>query len=415
MKCLKCGKEYDDELEACPICNQEDDIISDMDLPQLKSDNLMDGSNVEVELPDDSSLDMDKTISITSIDNDKDDNLSLIDDINKQIDNVNEEVEQKEELQNDNKMLLNSFDSIKKRRKILLVTVSIFLAVSVAIIVFLVFSNHNSDNKVIEDYTAEYEKALDNYYNTLEIDDVIYVLESVKKDDEKVKELQSKTRTTFDSWILLYIKEEANNLDEYDDVTDRYKELLNGLHTYAIVKYDDKYIMALTDYDYEELNTQIEDIYSDCIVFFEALSYYNSKDYDKSYYMFDVIDEKNSYYERSQSYKSKIINNILTLMKNDIDKLSANIDDLTDEEKLSVYISIEEIILGYNNLYSNVQLSDNLEYQELLNSYTSKVSEYNDIVSGSVSNDEDNEDEMINESGDLQIDSRGLTLYGVYD
>ena len=56
-----------------------------------------------------------------------------------------------------------------------------------------------------------------------------------------------------------------------------------------------------------------------------------------------------------------------------------DIDTLSDEEKLNVYIIIEETILEYNNVY-NVNLSEQKKYQEILNIYTSKVSEYTEIV-----------------------------------
>ena len=195
---------------------------------------------------------------------------------------------------------------------------------------------------------------------------------------------------------MLYIDEEANTLDEYDKITDRYKELLNGLHTYAVAKTDENYITALTDYDYEELKVQIDDIYSDCIVFFEALAYYNEKDYDRAYYMFDVIDDSNSYYERAQSYKKRIINNVVDLLNKDVDKITAGIDGLSDEDKLQRYVNVEEVIISYNSIYNNLNLSSNDDYQSLLNLYTSKVSEYTDIVSNS-NQDIDKEE---NESND---------------
>ncbi|HIS18026.1 MAG TPA: hypothetical protein IAC02_05405, partial [Candidatus Coprovivens excrementavium] len=338
---------------------------------------------------DTESSELDKTVSISSLSDTKElKDLSLIDDINKQIDTINEEenkedVEINEEYKEENakEENLSSKESFYKRRKVLFITGIVSLILAIIIISVLLLKKDNNDNDIVTDYLKEYETALQTYYDTEEIDDVIYVLESVKNDEAKVKKIQSKTRVIFDSWVLLYIDEEADSLDEYDEITDKYKKLLNGLHTYAIVKLDDNYITALTDYDYEELRKQIEDIYSDCIVFFDALSYYNEKDYDRAYYMFDVIDENNSYYERSKSYKNRILNNVIALLNNDINKITLGIDELTDEAKLQKYVSVEEVIISYNSVYSNLNLNDNKEYQELLNLYTSKVSEYTDLVS----------------------------------
>lgn len=390
MKCLKCDKEFEDGLSNCPFCGQEVEN-TEMEMPQLKKDDEEENTEVTKEIaslsPDEEdteSSELDKTVSISSLSDTKElKDLSLIDDINKQIDTINEEenkedVEINEESKEEN---LSSKESFYKRRKVLFITGIVSLILAIIIISVLLLKKDNNDNDIVTDYLKEYETALQTYYDTEEIDDVIYVLESVKNDESKVKKIQSKTRVIFDSWVLLYIDEEADSLDEYDEITDKYKKLLNGLHTYAIVKLDDNYITALTDYDYEELRKQIEDVYSDCIVFFDALSYYNEKDYDRAYYMFDVIDENNSYYERSKSYKNRILNNVIALLNNDIDKITLGIDELTDEAKLQKYVSVEEVIISYNSVYSNLNLNDNKEYQELLNLYTSKVSEYTDLVS----------------------------------
>lgn len=390
MKCLKCDKEFEDGLSNCPFCGQEVEN-TEMEMPQLKKDDEEENTEVTKEIaslsPDEEDIEsseLDKTVSISSLSDTKElKDLSLIDDINKQIDTINEEenkedIEINEESKEEN---LSSKESFYKRRKVLFITGIVSLILAIIIISVLLLKKDNNDNDIVTDYLKEYETALQTYYDTEEIDDVIYVLESVKNDEAKVKKIQSKTRVIFDSWVLLYIDEEADSLDEYDEITDKYKKLLNGLHTYAIVKLDDNYITALTDYDYEELRKQIEDIYSDCIVFFDALSYYNEKDYDRAYYMFDVIDENNSYYERSKSYKNRILNNVIALLNNDINKITLGIDELTDEAKLQKYVSVEEVIISYNSVYSNLNLNDNKEYQELLNLYTSKVSEYTDLVS----------------------------------
>lgn len=418
MKCLKCDNEFEDGLSNCPFCGQEVEN-TEMEMPQLKKDDEEENTEVTKEIaslsPDEEdteSSELDKTVSISSLSDTKElKDLSLIDDINKQIDTINEEenkedVEINEESKEEN---LSSKESFYKRRKVLFITGIVSLILAIIIISILLLKKDNNDNDIVTDYLKEYETALQTYYDTEEIDDVIYVLESVKNDEAKVKKIQSKTRVIFDSWVLLYIDEEADSLDEYDEITDKYKKLLNGLHTYAIVKLDDNYITALTDYDYEELRKQIEDVYSDCIVFFDALSYYNEKDYDRAYYMFDVIDENNSYYERSKSYKNRILNNVIALLNNDINKITLGIDELTDEAKLQKYVSVEEVIISYNSVYSNLNLNDNKEYQELLNLYTSKVSEYTDLVSSNSEKEnqqnEPNNDDTQQEDSENQDDN----------
>lgn len=425
MKCLNCGKEIDEGVNKCPFCGKVVSSTEEIEMPELKKDKVIELSDDDVNLSDNDfeielhekeedetfdqfdeidsvsleespdeekeNLELEKTRSISSLDHTKElTDLSLVDAINQQIDSVNEESLQQEEAttmktvvpdEAIEKNALSTNESIHKRKKILCITgICCFVFALLFFALFLLFRNDKEATEV-KDYLQEYEVALQKYYDTKDIDDVIYVLESVKKDEDKVKTIQAKTRTTFDSWILLYIEEDASTISEYDEITEKYKELLNGLHQYAVVKVDDKYILALTDYDYEELLKQIDDLYSDSTTFFDALSFYNEKDYDKAYYMFGRIEKENSYYEKAQSYKSKVMDQVISLIRTDINKLSTGIDTLDDSAKLQVYVHIEEIILSYNNVYSNLSLSDYSEYQSLLSLYTSKVSEYTEKVS----------------------------------
>ena len=96
--------------------------------------------------------------------------------------------------------------------------------------------------------------------------------------------------------------------------------------------------------------------------------------------MFNRIDRNNAYYEKSVTYSDKIIDDIIKLLKNDINYLEVNIDKFEDSVKLQRYTQIEDIILEYNNTYVNVDLSKQKDYQEILSQYTSKVSEYTEKV-----------------------------------
>ena len=144
MKCLKCGKEFDEELESCPFCGASIEN-EEMEMPQLKKEDIVeedikqdDNSNEEVQVEND---ELDKTVSISSLSDTKElKDLSLIDDINKQIDSVNalkEDEEVKEEI-ND----LSTSDSIKKRRKVLFITGIVSLILSLIIIGGVLYFAH---------------------------------------------------------------------------------------------------------------------------------------------------------------------------------------------------------------------------------------------------------------------------------
>lgn len=445
MKCLKCGLELRKGKNKCLVCGYDNKLedASELELPILKEEvveitdtdaNLSDNDfTIELkDLPEDEtfdkfvgldeemegnelllkenyedddtkdvSVDLGKTISISSLEENKnkEEDLSLIDDINKQIDEINEEASVEQTTLDDDTQVNNSIeedlsskDSFNKRKKILAITGTCCLLLAVIIVVFLIFNNSSKKMGVSSNYMDSFVKALQVYYDTRDIDDVIYVLDEIKKEPEKVKKVQERTRTICDSWVLLYLGEEANSKEKFDEISIKYKDLFNGLHSYALVKYDDNYIKALNDADYEELISQIDDIYSDSTTFFDALSYYNENDYNKAYYIFEKIEKENSYYDKAISFKSTIIGDVLSLLNKDIKKVESGIEDLNDSEKLDVYTQIESIILEYNNVYTSINLSSDEDYQQLLSLYTSKVSTYTDKVFNNPSNIDKNEE-----------------------
>jgi len=218
----------------------------------------------------------------------------------------------------------------------------------------------------------------------------------------KIKEVQNRTRTVCDSWVLLYLNEEILDKEKFGEASNKYKRLIDGLHNDAMIRHNDIRIKALTDTDYEELSKQISDIYSDSSMFLEALNYYSNKDYNRAFYDFDRIDEKNFYYEKAVHYKNKIVDDIISLLKADIKKMENVVGELTDEEKLQEYLHIEEIILEYNNVYVSVNLSSDSTYQELLGTYTSYVALYTEKVSENNKIDSNqNNQENINQGNNL--------------
>ena len=333
-------------------------------------------------------VDLGKTIAIKNLSDTKElDKFSLIDDINRQIDEMNEESDNNSdsEIEKDfnNKILSeNKEQSIIGTRK----RVFLFTGIAVLILIFTMvaiwfISGKNSNNSKIEvDYLTRFTDAMNKYYETDDIDDILFVLEEVKNNSEETKKLQAKARTICDSWVLLYLNEEVEDKDSFEKTTAKYKELLDGLYRYAIVKNDTNLVRALTEKDYNDLLIQFDDIYSDSAIFYDALEQYNNKDYNKAYYVFGKIESNNSYYEKSVYYCNLIISNIVDTIENDITKLEKNIDTLDNSGKLEVYSNIEQIIIDYNSVYSNIDLTLNDRYQELLSLYTSKVSDYTDKV-----------------------------------
>lgn len=396
MKCLKCNKTFKDTLNKCPFCHTKvelehasnDDFKEHIDLIEKMEDQL--SKTIELKPTkrkkrDNKDVSLDKTIAL-NLDILNENSLSLMDEINKQIDSMNEEAKDRDKLNfNDISQTteeeLASLESFKKRRKVLIITsIASLTLIGIMILLLIITGNIESNPKQSElDYNQVLKNSLNTYYETSEIDDLIYVMEEVKDDEEKLSELQSTVKNTCYGWVIRYKEEDATGTKDFEDITYKYKELIEGLYRYALVKNDDQYIRALTEIDHDEIMLQFDTIYTDSLVFYEGLDLYNDKDYNRAYYMFTKIEEDNTYYDKSITYVNKIYESIIEILNKDIAKISSGIDSLSDEEKLNTYILIEETILEYNNVY-NVNLSEYSEYQEILSDYTSKVSHYTDIV-----------------------------------
>ena len=77
---------------------------------------------------------------------------------------------------------------------------------------------------------------INTYYETSEIDDLLYVMQDVKDDEEKLLELQSTVKNTCYGWVIRYKEEDATSTKDFETITYKYKELIEGLYRYALVK-----------------------------------------------------------------------------------------------------------------------------------------------------------------------------------
>ena len=100
MKCLKCKKTFKDTLDKCPFCHTKVNGSSDVDF----KDNIELIEKMEQELSktielkttkrkirDNREVSLDETVAINVL---NDNNFTLLDEINKQIDNINEEAQE---------------------------------------------------------------------------------------------------------------------------------------------------------------------------------------------------------------------------------------------------------------------------------------------------------------------------------
>lgn len=404
MKCLKCGMEVKDNSAICPSCGSsieknkikfdEDEFV---ELPVLKKDNKSAEftekdsdmlNSLAQKFETDVSLEKTKTIKPLE---DKDE-FSLIEDINKQINMVNEEKEKEinsdevkitqvkepvvvENKENNN--ALESKESVNKRTKILLVTTLVTVIVIALIFGGIKLFGNNFKGKASGNLQVNLNEALNDYYETGKTEDLSKILDTVKDKDEELEEVHSQVKEKSDEWLNEYFETEYGSQSEFNSETTRYKDLFRGLYEYAMIKDGNDYVRALANSDYEEINQQIDVNYSDSRLFYEALDLYNDKDYNKAYYALNQIQSNSVIYTKTRIYVDRIVSNVLGLLKSDIAKIEQDITNLSDEDTLKMYTQIEQIIIDYDRVYINLDLTKNTEYSDLLIEYRGKVAAYN--------------------------------------
>ncbi len=379
MKCSKCGSLVDDSVEKCPVCNTNNVLLeSTSNYAFVNSNSNKRIKNTKRKKIEDGDPSFDKTIAI-SINN----NETLLDEINKQIDLVNREalnenilVEKVNDVDNE----LNTLDSLRKRRIVFVMTIfASFLLLCSFSVIFVIYNYYFTDSQTKAESEITVYTAMTNYYNTSEVDDVVYLLDIIKSDENKVKLFQEDVKKICLEWTDEYLNKELKSKNDFEIITSKYRDLIDGIYRYAIVKNDNQYIRALNEVDYDLIIDDFEKIYYDGLDFYQGLDFFYEKDYNKAYYMFSKINDDNHYYKKSVFYIENIYKEIILLLNKDITKISKDIELLEDEEKLKIYVLIEETILEYNIIYT-IDLSNNIEYQQLLDYYEELVVQYSDLV-----------------------------------
>lgn len=315
MKCHNCGKKLKDKELICSTCGY-DNTMEEVELPILKDDEK---------------------------------------------ENVNNGLTFEKD--SDDKALI-TVESMNYRKKIFGVTAICGLILAVILLFFLWLYGKNDNG-----YIANLENALQKYYETQEIKEAELVLEEAKNSAKDVKELQNKTREICNKWMNEYFENDSTNVSAFEEVSQKYEKIFINLNK-IVVTFNDENIKLLTDNDLNELLEKRTDLYEDGLVYYKGVEFYNNKDFNQAYEAFLRVNKDNLYYDKANEYEYKIISSILELLKRDIDKLTVNMEELTEEERLKVYDDIYNIILKYDtDVYPNVNLSKVNEYNNLLESY----------------------------------------------
>lgn len=383
MKCLKCGKIIEDNVKECPYCGNKI-ANEEFELPKLKNELSNDLEIKDLPLPKDEKenkvvIDVGSDFTfeheLPKVEENNELNLNLQTEIDLPSEKENEE-DKDENVAEDKIITIETTESVKKRKKILVITSLIFLLLVVIGSTFAFILSKNEEAVEAKDYETRLKDALQSYYDNEDIDSLVYLLEEYKNDNDAVEKMQLQTKTACDSWIISYTNAEPNNFDEFDEITDKYRNLIINLNEYAKVTKDNQPLKYLKDSDREELIKKIEDIYNDGEDYVKGIALYNEKDYNRAYNSLKNVESDNAFYSKSTEYLDKIYNNVLELLENDIKKLENSIDSLNDRAKEIRYRQIVYIINEYNNVYSTLNLNSNEKYQNIIKEYNSKYSKY---------------------------------------
>lgn len=345
MNCIKCGKRYKKTLSNCPFCNEI-------------NPKYLEGNTIAIEANK-------EDLSLTAL------IFNQIDEFNNEDKDVTKKVDNVSKKENKNKDEFGTDKDIKKRKKILILTFTTMLfIVCLLSVMFFAFRGEN-DNY---DYIYELKVIMIDYEKNVDNSNIYNVLSYVIDDDDKINKVHDNTFAIIKEWIKEFKDKEYNGLEDFEKQKNNLKEKINYVFD---INYENVKLMRFKDY--EALIEDVDNYYNEGKVFYDALSYYNKKYYNEAYTLLDVIKEDELFYDKANLYKKKIINDVLSLIKKDIAKLEKNINE-DNVNNLDIYSEIENIILSYNDIYGSIYLSNNGEYNKLLNEYRAKVIEYSDKV-----------------------------------
>lgn len=277
----------------------------------------------------------------------------------------NDKKDNDEELDSINNESLMTIESLNYRKKVFGITTICCSIIAVILLLILLFVSKNSN-----DYISDLENALHSYYETQEVSEIENIIKREKNSSKNIKEIQNKTSEICNKWLDEYFENEITNVAAFEELNERYDKILNDLNKKVIVASNNEDIKVLEDNDLQSLLEKRKKMYEDGLIYYKGIEYYNNKDFNQAYEAFLRVNKDNLYYSKAIEYENKIINDILNLLKRDISKLTSNIEELSDEEQLKVYNDVYDIILKYNTeVYPNVNLSKDTEYNYLLNSY----------------------------------------------
>ena len=230
------------------------------------------------------------------------------------------------------------------------------IAIALLFIAFLIYFMVTGKG---DDYSkfslSEVEVSLNEYYKESNDSKLEKVLSTIDN-EEQLSQAQEKTKEIVTGWINENLDREFTTETDLNTTVDKYRTLLNGIYNYQ--GKDNSYSL-LSKEDYMDLLNIIENTKNGNGTYFKAEKLYNEKAYNEAYKELSKISSTNKSFEDAKALKKKIIAEILAMLKAEIDKISGVASN--DE--------IKELFTTYCDLYNNVPLNTDSEYQALYSQY----------------------------------------------
>ena len=338
MKCPKCDEQVDNSTLKCPHCHTS--LTNTFDLPKLKEE-----SDILV-------------LSKKELSETRKMKLDEIKSEEKKLD------EKKEE-----SIIEESFSSeknVKTRKSIFFKTIIITFFLSLIIVGILFLIKKEPKENTLEDQTT----LLQEYYSTYSVTSADKLLKSIKNDDQLIIEVQTKTKDKFISEIDNYSKKNYDNRSSLLNKTNQYNNKIKSLYNEYSINDSNIQIRVINESDYNYLINIIDKIYNDSEIFYHSIELYKGKSYNEAYNTINNIPKDNFYYKESQKYLELCVKEVLNLLNNDIIKMTTDLESLSDVGKSNRYQQIVLVINSYNEIYHELNLKNNPQYQELLNKYS---------------------------------------------
>ncbi|MDE5540048.1 MAG: zinc ribbon domain-containing protein, partial [Bacilli bacterium] len=217
--------------------------------------------------------------------------------------------------------------NLPKRTKIVMVVVLVIVVIALVVLGILL----NNPVKKLEDKLVSY---YDNYEEKRikELVDIGKILKDNREDEKVLNNIKESVNNMTGNWVKNFNRE-YSDVSNLDDTYARVSGVLKNIYDYY------NGLPYMLDYDlYKEYNNTLKTLYYSKSAYFKAVDYEKKEDLYNAYYFYQKVNEEDCYYKKAQEYIAKYVKDEVAQVMKKADEVVANIDNLSNEEKLKAYI-----------------------------------------------------------------------------